>query len=150
MTDKTKSGVWKAKLTEQKHRFDVLGFLSEQCMNGTDEDMERVRSYNIKYKSFFFKCVFFNPVFCYLSWFPNASITPLPPISSMRRNALFPLHTTEAATTSSSDNTGSAETNTSSALITGNTSNTLVPGGTNECRRIQMDNFFVHCIHSRL
>lgn len=58
MTDKTKSGVWKAKLTEQKHRFDVLGFLSEQCMNGIDEDMGRVGSYNIKYKSFFLNVFF--------------------------------------------------------------------------------------------
>lgn len=63
MTDKTKPGVWKAKLseqlTEQKHRFDVLDFLSEQCMNGTDEEMGRVGSYNIKYKYVFFYNVFF-------------------------------------------------------------------------------------------
>lgn len=62
MTDKTKPGVWKAKLTEQKHRFDVLDFLSEQCMNGTDEEMGRVGSYNIKYKYvFFIMCFFYNP-----------------------------------------------------------------------------------------
>lgn len=59
MTDKTKPGVWKAKLTEQKHRFDVLDFLSEQCMNGTDEEMGRVGSYNIKYKYVFFIMWFF-------------------------------------------------------------------------------------------
>lgn len=56
MTDKTKSGVWKAKLTEQKHRFDVLGFLSEQCMNGTDEDMYAATTSNT---SLFFLNVFF-------------------------------------------------------------------------------------------
>lgn len=59
MMDKTKPGVWKAKLTEQKHRFDVLDFLSEQCMNGTDEEMGRVGSYNIKYKYVFFIMWFF-------------------------------------------------------------------------------------------
>lgn len=45
-----KSGAGKAKLTEgQKHRLDVLGFLSEHCMHCTNEEMGRVGSYNIKY-----------------------------------------------------------------------------------------------------
>lgn len=50
-----KSGAGKAKLTEgQKHRLDVLGFLSEHCMHCTNEEMGRVGSYNIKYMYVFF------------------------------------------------------------------------------------------------
>lgn len=81
MTDKTKPGVWKAKLTEQKHRFDVLDFLSEQCMNGTDEEMGRVGSYNIKYKYVFFYNVFFfyNPFLITFHGSPmNQSVLLLP------------------------------------------------------------------------
>lgn len=101
-------------------------------MNGIDEDMGCVGSYNIKYKFFFFKCVFFNLVFCYFLWFFNVLIIFFFFILSMRRNVLFLLYIMEVVIILLLDNIGFVEINILLVLIIGNISNILVFGGIDE------------------